>query len=88
MIFKKAQREYISNFENELHTALYADWSRNIPSYKLDNLVEIYEDATGNEYKFCRHCGASVLKFLKELAKLYYADIEEINKKQDKINNK
>lgn len=82
MYFSKKDREYIGQYEENLHTAYYADWSRNIPQSKLEKLLEIYKKIAP-DYRMCMHCSSSVLRFLKELAGKYYADINEIKNKKN-----
>ena len=63
--------KWLSQFENNFKTAINSNYTRNILESQIRRMVEIYEFATGKQYRLCVHCTSSVLAFLKVIGKLY-----------------
>lgn len=70
-MISKSDMKWLSQFESNFNTAIKSNYTRNILESQLRKMVEIYETATGKQYKLCVHCTSSVLAFLKMLGKMY-----------------
>lgn len=68
-IIKEASPHYITSRQ---------DYIRNVPRWLLEDIIEIYESATGkiilNKTPSCAVC---VLNIIKTIAKTYFSDLEE-----------
>ena len=83
MEFTKRELEYLKEFENNFNTAINHQYTRNIASKQLDELISIYKRVTDNpNFKICKHCSSNILSFIKMLGKMYFEQIEikETNK--------
>ena len=70
---KAANKNKLKPYENNLHTALYQDYSRNLPTSALNTIEQVVFDEIPNWNKrtnmSCSHC---VLRLLKAAGKLYF----------------
>lgn len=70
---KAYNKNKLKPFENNLSTALYQDYSRNLPTSVLNMMEQIAYDEIPNwnirTNMSCSHC---VLRLLKAVAKLYF----------------
>lgn len=80
---KETNFEFLKGFQPNFNSAIYADYSRNIPTDKLTKLEDIVKEEKLNiqpiSNKSCAHC---ILRFLKDLGKVYFKALEEQNKKE------
>ena len=84
--------ELLTEYKEQLHTALHSDYSRYVPRQVLKRMVEIVRGVDGN-YKMNASCSRCVLGILKDAARLYEAEVEqrqntETNGKPRKSKNK
>lgn len=70
-MISKEDMEWLSKFETNFKTAIDLNYSRNILESHIRKMMEIYESATGKQYRLCVHCTSNVLNFLKVIGKLY-----------------
>jgi hypothetical protein len=74
-IIKKGSPHYITSRQ---------DYIRNVPRWLLENIIEIYESATGkiilNKDLSCAVC---VLNIIKTVAKTYFSDLDEREKLEE-----
>lgn len=74
-IIKKASPHYITSRQ---------DYIRNVPRWLLEDIIEIYESATGktilNKDLSCAVC---VLNIIKTIAKTYFSDLDEREKLEE-----
>jgi hypothetical protein len=77
-IIKKGSPHYITSRQ---------DYIRNVPRWLLENIIEIYESATGkiilNKDLSCAVC---VLNIIKTVAKTYFSDLDEREKLEEEEN--
>ena len=70
---KVQNRNKLRPFENNLRTAYYQDYSRNLPTSALNTIEQVVFDEIPNWNKrtnmSCSHC---VLRLLKAAGKLYF----------------
>lgn len=89
MEFTKRELEYLKEFENNFHTAINHQYTRNIASKQLDELISIYKRVTDNpNFKLCKHCSTNILSFIKTLGKIYFEQIQLIEENKEKKNGK
>lgn len=60
----------LSEYKEQLHTALHSDYSRYVPRQVLKRMVEIVRGVDAN-YKMNPSCSRCVLSILKDAARLY-----------------
>ena len=82
---KAVNRNKLRPFENNLRTALYQDYSRNLPTAALNTIEQVVFDEIPNWNKrtnmSCSHC---VLRLLKAAGKLYFQTSENKLQNGDK----
>ena len=70
---KAYNKNKLKPFESNLYTALYQDYSRNLPTSALNTIEQVVFDEIPNWNKrtnmSCSHC---VLRLLKAAGKLYF----------------
>lgn len=66
------QYEILAKYEMNLHTALYADYFRNMTSKAYDEIDDIYFDLFKEHSQIKTGCGHCVLSSLKKIAKAYF----------------
>lgn len=82
----------LTEYKEQLHTALHSDYSRYVPRQVLKRMVEIVRGVDAN-YKMNPSCSRCVLGILKDAARLYEAEVKqresnETNGKLKKPKNK
>ena len=65
----------LTEYEVHLRTALYSDYSRYVPRKVLERMVEIVRGANAN-YNLNASCPRCVLSILKDVARLYEAEVK------------
>lgn len=84
--FTKEELDKLNELCGEnLYHAVHSNFYRNTPRTRLMNIKAIYDDATGGHYTANWSCSHCILKFLKEVGKKYYADLEEYNNKAEEF---
>lgn len=70
---KASNRNKLRPFENNLRTAYYNDYSRNLPTSVLNMMEQIaYDEIPGWNKRTNMSCSHCVLRLLKAVAKLYF----------------
>lgn len=82
----------LTEYKEHLHTALHSDYSRYVPRQVLNRMVEIVRGENSN-YRMNASCPRCVLSILKDVARLYEAEVKqrqntEANGKPRKSKNK
>ena len=72
----------LTEYKEQLHTALHSDYSRYVPRQVLKRMVEIVRGVDGN-YKMNPSCSRCVLSILKNAARLYEAEVKLRNNNED-----
>lgn len=67
--------ELLTEYKEQLHTALHSDYSRYVPRQVLKRMVEIVRGVDSN-YKMNASCPRCVLSILKDAARLYEAEVK------------
>lgn len=71
-VIKKASPHYITSKK---------EYIRNVPSWLLEDIVEVYESATGKEILHKNFsCAICVLRIIQTIGKTYFSDLEEREK--------
>ena len=81
---KQEQYRKLKQYEQQLTTALYCDYARNITTVGLQTLNEVYKELFNKESELGSGCGRCTLKSLKELAKEYFNYKEKIEERMEK----
>ena len=81
---KQEQYRKLKEYEQQLTTALYCDYARNITTAGLQTLNEVYKELFNKESELGSGCGRCTLKSLKELAKEYFNYKEKIEERMEK----
>lgn len=83
MTFTKEQLQQLKQYESHFNTSLYQETLRSATRLETERIKTIYESATGSIVTQSMSCGSCKLRFYKTVAKLYYADLEELDKPAD-----
>lgn len=67
----------LTEYKEQLHTALHSDYSRYVPRQVLKRMVEIVRGGNAN-YKMNPSCSRCVLSILKDAARLYEKEVERL----------
>ena len=67
----------LTEYKEQLHTALHSDYSRYVPRQVLKRMVEIVRGVDAN-YKMNPSCSRCVLSILKDAARLYEKEVERL----------
>lgn len=81
---KQEQYKKLKQYEQQLTTAFYCDYARNITTTGLQTLNEVYKELFNKESELGSGCGRCTLKSLKELAKEYFNYKEKIEERMEK----
>lgn len=81
---KQEQYKKLKEYEQQLTTAFYCDYARNITTAGLQALNEVYKELFNKESELGSGCGRCTLKSLKELAKEYFNYKEKIEERMEK----
>ena len=73
---KPNSKRILSKYEQNLKTALYSDYSRNMPRAALQEIEKVVYDETGKAMNTNYNCSYCIMKLLKEAAKLYFKEDE------------
>ena len=70
---KATNKNKLKPYETNLHTALYQDYSRNLPTSAL-NIIEqvVFDEIPGWNKRTNMSCSHCVLRLLKAAGKLYF----------------
>lgn len=67
----------LTEYKEQLHTALHSDYSRYVPRQVLKRMVEIVRGGNAN-YNMNPSCSRCVLSILKDAARLYEKEVERL----------
>lgn len=80
MKFSYEQLVSLKKYENIFRTAINEDYTRNIVSEKMREMISIWEDASGQKVLEHMSCGACQLNFLKRLGRAYFDAMDKVAK--------
>ena len=89
MIYNEEQWKVIANAAPHFETAR-RDYIRNVPRWLSEQIISVYEDATGKTIMSKDlNCAVCVLHIYQTIGKTYFTDLDERNKlAKDKENEK
>lgn len=83
MIYNEEQWKIIANAEPHFNTARH-DYIRNVPRQMTEQIVSVYEAATGRQiFTKDYSCAVCVLRIYQTIGNTYYKDLEERNKNNE-----
>ena len=71
---KKTNIKYLKDFKDDMITALFYSYTRQIPSSSLREIDRIYTEETGKNLKTNFACSSCVLRWLRQTAIIYFKD--------------
>ena len=71
---KTKNTKYLMTYEADMITALFYDYTRQLPQSTLIEIDRIYTEETGKTLRTNYSCTSCVLKLLKNIAKIYFGD--------------
>lgn len=87
MIYNEEQWKIIANAEPHFNTARH-DYIRNVPRQMTEQIVSVYEAATGRQiFTKDYSCAVCVLRIYQTIGNTYYKDLEERTKNKNNENN-
>ena len=83
---KKQNIKYLKDYEQDMITAVFHSYTRQIPTATLMEIDRIYTEETGKTLKTNYSCTGCILKLLKNTAKIYFK--ENIDRLPDDLKDK
>ena len=83
---KNKNIKYLKDYEQDMITALFHSYTRQIPTATLMEIDRIYTEETGKSLKTNYSCTGCILKLLKNTAKIYFK--ENIDRLPDDLKDK
>ena len=71
---KKQNIKYLKNYEQDMITALFHSYTRQIPTATLMEIDRIYTEETGKTLRTNFSFFCCILKLMKSVGKLYFKD--------------
>ena len=71
---KNNNTKYLKTYEADMITALFYDYTRQLPQSTLLEIDRIYAEETGKTLRTNYSCTACILKLLKNIAKIYFGE--------------
>ena len=76
-IMKTKNTKYLTTYEADMITALFYDYTRQLPQSTLIEIDRIYAEETGKTLRTNYSCTSCILKLLKNIAKIYFGENTE-----------
>ena len=80
MQFDVEHLQALQKYEGIFRTAINEDFTRNIVSDKMNEMISIWEQASGQKVLERMSCGACQLNFIKRLGKAYFDAMDKVAK--------
>lgn len=74
MKLTKEQIKTLSQWEQNFHTAIEADWCRHPGRAGLRTIYDIYTQATGDTRRFNDNCSGCIVSLVRDCGRLYYQE--------------
>ena len=71
---KKQNIKYLKDYEQDMITALFHSYCRQIPTSILMEIDRIYTEETGKSLKTNFSCSGCILKLMRSIGKLYFKE--------------
>lgn len=73
---KASNKKILSKYEQNLRTAYYSDYSRNMPRIAIEEIEKVVYDELGTSQTLNYNCSYCILKLLKQAGKIYFESNE------------
>ena len=83
---KKGNIKYLKDYEQDMITALFHSYCRQIPTAVLMEIDRIYTEETGKTLRTNFSCSSCILKLMKAVGKIYFK--ENIDSLPDDLKDK
>ena len=83
---KKGNIKYLKDYEQDMITALFHSYTRQIPTATLMEIDRIYAEETGKTLRTNFSCSSCILKLMRSVGKLYFK--ENIDRLPDDLKDK
>ena len=83
---KNKNIKYLKDYEQDMITALFHSYTRQIPTSILMEIDRIYAEETGKSLKTNFSCSRCILKLMRSIGKLYFK--ENIDSLPDDLKDK
>ena len=83
---KKQNIKYLKDYEQDMITALFHSYTRQLPQSTLIEMDRIYTEETGKTLKTNFSCSGCILKLMRSIGKLYFK--ENIDRLPDDLKDK
>ena len=83
---KKQNIKYLKDYEQDMITALFHSYTRQIPTSILMHIDRIYTEETGKTLKTNYSCSGCILKLMRSIGKIYFK--ENIDSLPDDLKDK
>ena len=86
---KKGNIKYLKDYEQDMITALFHSYTRQIPTATLMEIDRIYSEETGKTLRTNFSCSSCILKLMKAVGKIYFKENIDClpDDLKDKFNN-
>lgn len=86
---KKGNIKYLKDYEQDMITALFHSYTRQIPTAVLMEIDRIYVEETGKTLRTNFSCSSCILKLMKAVGKIYFKENIDClpDDLKDKFNN-
>lgn len=71
---KKVNEKYLKEYENDMVTAMFHSYCRQIPTSILMEIDRIYTEETSKSLKTNFSCSSCILKLMRQTGVLYFKD--------------
>ena len=83
---KKQNIKYLKEYEQDMITALFHSYTRQLPQSTLIEMDRIYTEETGKSLRTNYSCSGCILKLMRSVGKLYFK--ENIDSLPDDLKDK
>lgn len=83
---KKQNIKYLKDYEQDMITAIFHSYTRQLPQSTLIEMDRIYSEETGKTLKTNFSCSGCILKLVRSIGKLYFK--ENIDRLPDDLKDK
>ena len=86
---KKGNIKYLKNYQQDMITASFHSYTRQIPTAVLMEIDRIYTEETGKTLRTNFSCSSCILKLMREIGKIYFKENIDClpDDLKDKFNN-
>ena len=74
---KKHNLDILKKYKADLITALFYDYTRNMPLVSLQELEKVYLEETGKTLDTNYSCSACILKLVRQCSRLYFRELPD-----------